>query len=44
MALSSLTAAMVFTIWSGTGSTGRLVFAALGLLAGAAYSSSTWGC
>ena len=34
MALSSLTAAMVFTIWSGTGNTGRLVFAALGLLVG----------
>ncbi len=37
MALSSLAAASVFTIWSGTGNAGRLVVAAIGLLAGAVY-------
>src|SRR5207244_12992258 len=37
MALSSVAAASVFTIWSGTGNVGRLVVAALGLAAGAVY-------
>jgi diguanylate cyclase (GGDEF)-like protein/putative nucleotidyltransferase with HDIG domain len=37
MALSSLAAASVFTIWEGTGNLGRLVVAAIGLLAGAVY-------
>ena len=37
MALSSLAAASVFTIWAGTGNAGRLVVAAIGLLAGAVY-------
>jgi putative nucleotidyltransferase with HDIG domain len=37
MALSSLAAAAVFTIWSGSGNPGRLVVAALGLAAGAVY-------
>jgi diguanylate cyclase (GGDEF)-like protein/putative nucleotidyltransferase with HDIG domain len=37
MALSSLAAASVFTIWSGTGNAGRLVVACIGLLAGAVY-------
>jgi diguanylate cyclase (GGDEF)-like protein/putative nucleotidyltransferase with HDIG domain len=37
MALSSLAAAAVFTIWNGTGNAGRLVVAAIGLLAGAVY-------
>jgi len=37
MALSSLAAAAVFTIWEGTGNAGRLVVAAIGLLAGAVY-------
>src|SRR3984893_17352248 len=37
MALSSLAAASVFTIWNGTGNVGRLVVAAIGLLAGAVY-------
>jgi diguanylate cyclase (GGDEF)-like protein/putative nucleotidyltransferase with HDIG domain len=37
MALSSLAAASVFTTWSATGNAGRLVVAALGLLAGAVY-------
>jgi diguanylate cyclase (GGDEF)-like protein/putative nucleotidyltransferase with HDIG domain len=37
MALSSLAAASVFTIWSGTGNAGRLVVAGIGILAGAVY-------
>src|SRR3989442_1018249 len=37
MALSSLAAAAVFTIWSGGGNTGRLVLAALGLAGGAGH-------
>ncbi len=37
MAMSSLAAASVFTIWSGTGNAGRLVIATFGLLAGAVY-------
>jgi diguanylate cyclase (GGDEF)-like protein/putative nucleotidyltransferase with HDIG domain len=37
MALSSLAAASVFTIWEGTGNLGRLIVAAIGLLAGAVY-------
>jgi diguanylate cyclase (GGDEF)-like protein/putative nucleotidyltransferase with HDIG domain len=37
MALSSLAAASVFTIWDATGNSGRLVVAAIGLLAGAVY-------
>jgi diguanylate cyclase (GGDEF)-like protein/putative nucleotidyltransferase with HDIG domain len=37
MALSSLAAASVFTIWNATGNAGRLVVAAIGLLAGAVY-------
>ena len=37
MALSSLAAAGVFTIWSGTGNSGRLVVAGLGLAGGAVY-------
>jgi putative nucleotidyltransferase with HDIG domain len=37
MALWSLAAASVFTIWNGTGNAGRLVVVAIGLLAGAVY-------
>jgi diguanylate cyclase (GGDEF)-like protein/putative nucleotidyltransferase with HDIG domain len=37
MALSSLAAASVFTIWEGTGNLGRLIVAAIGLFAGAVY-------
>jgi diguanylate cyclase (GGDEF)-like protein/putative nucleotidyltransferase with HDIG domain len=37
MALSSLAAASIFTIWNGTGNVGRLVVAAFGLAAGAVY-------
>jgi diguanylate cyclase (GGDEF)-like protein/putative nucleotidyltransferase with HDIG domain len=37
MALSSLAAAGIFTIWSGTGNGGRLVVAGLGLAGGAVY-------
>jgi diguanylate cyclase (GGDEF)-like protein/putative nucleotidyltransferase with HDIG domain len=37
MALSSLAAAGVFTIWSGGGNAGRLVVAGLGLAGGAVY-------
>jgi diguanylate cyclase (GGDEF)-like protein/putative nucleotidyltransferase with HDIG domain len=37
MALSSLAAAGVFTLWSGGGNAGRLVVAGLGLAAGAVY-------
>jgi diguanylate cyclase (GGDEF)-like protein/putative nucleotidyltransferase with HDIG domain len=37
MALSSLAAAAVFTVWSGSGNTGRLVIAGLGLAGGAVY-------
>jgi diguanylate cyclase (GGDEF)-like protein/putative nucleotidyltransferase with HDIG domain len=37
MALSSLAAASVFTIWDGTGNIGRLIVAGLGLAAGAVY-------
>jgi diguanylate cyclase (GGDEF)-like protein/putative nucleotidyltransferase with HDIG domain len=37
MALSSLAAASVFTIWDGTGNAGRLIVACIGLLAGAVY-------
>jgi diguanylate cyclase (GGDEF)-like protein/putative nucleotidyltransferase with HDIG domain len=37
MALSSLAAASVFTIWAGTGNAGRLIVACIGLLAGAVY-------
>src|SRR4051812_11686652 len=37
MALSSLAAASIFTIWSGSGNTGRLVVATLGLAGGALY-------
>jgi diguanylate cyclase (GGDEF)-like protein/putative nucleotidyltransferase with HDIG domain len=37
MALSSLAAASVFTIWAGTGDVGRLVVAAIGILGGAIY-------
>ena len=37
MALSSLAAAGVFTIWAGGGNAGRLVVAGLGLAAGAVY-------
>lgn len=37
MALSSLAAASMFTIWSGTGNAGRLVVAGIGILAGAVY-------
>jgi diguanylate cyclase (GGDEF)-like protein/putative nucleotidyltransferase with HDIG domain len=37
MALSSLAAATVFTVWSGTGNLGKLVVAGFGLLAGTVY-------
>ena len=37
MAMSSLAAASVFTIWSGSGNGGRLAVAALGLAGGALY-------
>ena len=37
MALSSIAAASVFTIWAGTGNAGRLVVAAIGILGGAVY-------
>jgi diguanylate cyclase (GGDEF)-like protein/putative nucleotidyltransferase with HDIG domain len=37
MALSSLAAASVFTIWDGSGNVGRLIVAGLGLAGGAVY-------
>ncbi len=37
MALSSLAAASVFTIWTGSGDVGRLIVAAIGLLGGSVY-------
>jgi diguanylate cyclase (GGDEF)-like protein/putative nucleotidyltransferase with HDIG domain len=37
MALSSLAAASVFTIWAGTGDVGRLIVAVIGILGGAVY-------
>src|SRR5438067_2345444 len=37
MAMSSLAAASVFTIWDGTGNAGRLAVAALGLVGGGVY-------